>query len=215
MIKKFLFVIIGVSFLGNISFAQNRLNSRLFHTKPPLFYSPSQIKNLDLSGFAIYVEEPVDHRSDFYGEVVYKKKKVQQLDEFFEKPTMIGIQQKIKYDLSLLGASDSTDTVRNEIIITPVVEVFYPDVRGFFWVKSFAKVRLVMIAKLANKELINKKYEYFYITDGTDKEFEGSVVMTIEQCGNVTIGMALRKVLDEFYNDLYNELNATTNEAGL
>lgn len=113
------------------------------------------------------------------------------------------------------GASDSTDTVRNEIFITPVVEVFYPDVRGFFWVKSFAKVRLVMIAKLANKELINKRYEYFYITDGTDKEFEGSVVMTIEQCGNVTIGMALRKVLDEFYKDFYNELNAATNKSGL
>ena len=33
--------------------------------------------------------------------------------------------------------------------------------------------------------------------DGTDKEFEGKMTMTIEQGANVTIGMTLRKALDE------------------
>jgi hypothetical protein len=58
-----------------------------------------------------------------------------------------------------------------------------------------------MIARSGDIEWINKKYESFYITNGTDKEFEGSLLMTIEQGANVTIGIALRKALDEFYDD--------------
>ena len=201
----------GISIFGNISFGQNRLNSRLFYLKPPLFYSPSQIRNFDLSNFNVKVSEPIDNRKNFYGEIVYKRKKVQQLDEFFQYPTMIEIQRKIKYDLSSFGVSGKTDTIKNEIIIAPIIEVFYPDVRGFIWAKSFAKVRLIIIATLNDKELLNKKYESFYITNGTDKEFEGSMMMTIEQGANVTIGMALRKTLDEFYNDLNDEIKTTAN----
>jgi hypothetical protein len=200
--KRLFFALVLISFFGNISYGQNRLNSRLFYLKPPLFNSKSKCKNIDFSKFDISVSRPIDNRSQFYGEAVYKNKKVQQLDEFFQYPTMIEIQNKIKSDFRSFGMTINSDSTKNKIEINTIVEVFYPDVRGFIWVKSFAKVRLIIIAKQNDNELINKKYESFYITAGTDKEFEGSMLMTIEQGANVTIGMTLRKTLDEFYNDL-------------
>jgi hypothetical protein len=186
--------------VGN-SYGQNRLNSRLFYLKPPLYNSKSKIEDFAVVSSVITVLEPIDNRNQFYGEVVYKNKKVQKLEEFFQLPTMIEIQNKIISDLSSYGVDISRDSTNTGIVIKTIVEVFYPDVRGFIWGKSFAKVRLKMIAKSGDIELINKKYESFYITNGTDKEFEGSMLMTIEQGANVTIGMALRKVLDEFYDD--------------
>jgi hypothetical protein len=182
------------------------MHSRLFYLKPPLFNSKSKIENLDLSGYVTKVSEPVDNRRKFYGEVVYKRKTAEPLDEFFEHPTMFEIQNKIESDLRSFHASQGNDSHSGVLVIQPTVEIFYPDVRGFIWSKSFAKVRMVMIAKLDNKELIDKTYESFYITDGTDKEFEGSMTMTIEQGANVTIGMALRKALDDFYSDLRSAL---------
>jgi hypothetical protein len=205
-IKQLISLIFTLFLFGNISFGQNRLNSRLFYLKPPLFNSQTQTKEIDLSDFSIKVSELIDNRSKYYGETVYKKKKVEQLDEFFQYPTMIEIQRKIKSDFSFLRVPDKADFKSKVIVITPIIEVFYPDVRGFIWAKSFAKVRLIMIASLNDKELINKKYESFYITNGTDKEFEGTMMMTIEQAANVTIGMTLRKSLDEFYIDLNNEI---------
>jgi hypothetical protein len=200
--KSILFIIITIFLFTSNSFGQNRLNSRLFNSKPPLFHSISKT-SIDLSKYEINVTKPIDNREQFYGEVAYKNKKVQPLDEFFEYPTMIEIQRKIIYDLRAFGMSKTfSDSTKSKMSIKTIVEVFYPDVRGFIWGKSFAKVRLLMTLKLNDGELINKKYESFYITDGTDKEFEGSMTMTIEQGANVTIGMALRKALDEFYNDL-------------
>jgi len=37
------------------------------------------------------------------------------------------------------------------------------------------------------------------------------MMMTIEQGANVTIGMALRKALDEFYNDLNEKIKTNPN----
>jgi hypothetical protein len=187
--------------IGNITYGQNRLNSRLFYLKPPLYNSKSKIEDFAVITSGITVLEPIDNRYQFYGEVVYKNKKVQKLDEFFQLPTMVEIQNKISSDLSSFGVAINKDPTNTGIVIKTIVEVFYPDVRGFIWAKSFAKVRLIIVAKSGDIELINKKYESFYITNGTDKEFEGSMLMTIEQGANVTIGIALRKALDEFYDD--------------
>ena len=199
--KSILIGLLTLIIFASNSFGENRLNSRLFYSKPPLFYSKSKT-SIDLSKFEINVLKPIDNREDFYGVIAYKDKKVQQLDEFFQYPTMIEIQKKIIYDLRAFGMSNKPDSTKSKISIKTVVDIFYPDVRGFIWGKSFAKVRIQITAKSNDNELINKRYESFYITDGTDKEFEGSMTMTIEQGANVTIGMTLRKALDEFYNDL-------------
>jgi outer membrane protein OmpA-like peptidoglycan-associated protein len=53
-----------------------------------------------------------------------------------------------------------------------------------------------------NATLINRKYESLYVTNGMDNDFEGDVSMTVEDGENVTVGMALRKCLDQFYADL-------------
>lgn len=200
--KVLLITIVIMSISGNNLFGQNRINSRLFRLKPPLYNSKSKVEHIDLSIFNITVNKPIDNRSKFYGEIVYKDKKVQQLDEFYQSPTMIEIQKKMDSDLRAFGMNNALDSTKRKVEINTIVEVFYPDVRGFIWMKSFAKVRVSITAKSKDIELINKTYESFYITDGRDKEFEGSMMMTIEQGANVTIGIALRKALDEFYADL-------------
>ena len=53
----------------------------ILNSKSPLFNSNSKIDNLDLSKFDIIVTMPEDKRAHFYGEIVYKKKKVNQSNE--------------------------------------------------------------------------------------------------------------------------------------
>jgi hypothetical protein len=200
--KIFILTLALFSLIATVSDGQNRLNSRLFHTRPPLFNSVSKVENFNLSGYIFHVFEPVDKRSHFYGEVVYKNKKVHPFDTFFQSPVEIEIQHKITSDLLSFGMSYRNDSTKNNISINTDIEVFYPEVIGFIWGKSFAKVRLLITATSKGTILISKRYESFYITAGTDKEFEGSMMMTIEQGANITIGMALRKALDQFYTDL-------------
>jgi outer membrane protein OmpA-like peptidoglycan-associated protein len=45
-----------------------------------------------------------------------------------------------------------------------------------------------------------------------DNGFEGDITMTIEQGENITVGMALRQVLDQFYTDLHKVLKLKNNE---
>lgn len=202
----FVTFLLTVSFSANVSFAQNQFNSRLFYVKPPLFDSKSKVVNLHLSRFDVSVSLPVDNRSKFYGEVVYKKMKVHPMDEFFQSPTMHEIQNKIKSDVKRFGLTHTRSTPHNKVGIETTVEVFYPRVK-FIPGKSFAKVRLALAATLNDSLLMSNTYESFYITDGTDKEFEGSLLMSVEEGTNVTVGMALRKVLDQFYADLNEALN--------
>jgi hypothetical protein len=204
--RRHLLSLFLISLLCSNLNGQNRLNSRLFYLKPPLFISKTKIEDFNISKYKIFINLPVDSRSKYYGEYAYKKKKVQLLDEFFQLPTMEEIQRKIHYDFSSFGMKDDKDSSKEILQISSNIEVFYPDVRGFIWAKSFAKVRLILTGTLNEKELINRKYESFYITDGTDKEFEGSMLMTIEEGANVTIGIALRKALDDFYLELKNQL---------
>lgn len=133
----------------------------MFHSNPALYYNNSKVENFNLSRYVIYVFEPVDNRSQFIGEEIYRNKKVQPLEDFFQSPTMIEIQHKITSDLNSFGMYYTNDSTKNKISITTNVEVFYPDVRGFIWAKSFAKVRLLMTAKSKGIILISKKYESF------------------------------------------------------
>jgi hypothetical protein len=207
-LKLFILTLTVFSLIATVSDGQNRLNSRLFHTRPSLFNSDSKVENFHLTGYVIHVLEPVDKRSHFYGEVVYRNKKVHPFDVFFQSPVEIEIQHKITSDLLSFGMSYRNDSSKTNINISTDIEVFYPEVIGFIWGKSFAKVRLLMTATSKGTILISKHYESFYITDGTDKGFEGKMMMTIEQGANVTIGMALRKALDEFYTDLKEKIKS-------
>ncbi len=196
------FIFVLLSFSIKASFAQNQFNSRLFYVKPPLFNSKSKVTSLHLSKFDVSVALPVDNRDKFYGEVVYKNIKVHAMDEFFQSPTMIEIQNKIKSDVKQFEIRRMHTQPHDKITIETNVEVFYPKVTGFIRGKSFAKVRLALAATLNDSLLISNTYESFYITDGTDNQFEGQLDMTVEDGTNVTVGMALREVLDQFYSDL-------------
>ncbi|MBS1506500.1 MAG: OmpA family protein [Bacteroidetes bacterium] len=184
------------------AFGQNTLNARLFYVKPVLYHSKSKATRLNLSRYDVVVALPEDHRADFYGELVYKNTKVHALDEFFRSPTMNEIQSKIEEDLKKFNVGKARNVHHDKIGIATAVEVFYPKVSGFLNGKSFAKVRLALIATLNDSLLIKNTYESFYITNGVDHEFEGDLDMTVEDGTNVTIGMALRQTLDQFYNDL-------------
>jgi len=184
------------------SFGQNKLNARLFYSRPKLHNSASKIKNLNLSNYEVSISLPEDKRSQFYGEEVYKNKKVHALNEFFESSTMAEIQNKITADLKKFRPNKKHTSPSKKLVINSSVEIFYPQVRGFIRGQSFAKVRIELSATVNNSLYLIKKYETLYITDGTDKEFEGNLNMTMEQGENITVGMALRKTLDQFYADL-------------
>jgi outer membrane protein OmpA-like peptidoglycan-associated protein len=159
----------------------------------------------------VTVSLPTDERNKFYGEVVYRKKKNHYIEDFFGSPMMVEIQNKIKSDLSGLKSKKKNISAQQELMINTSVEVFYPKLEGFIKAKSFAKVRLVMSAIVNASVLIKKKYESLYVTNGSDNEFEGDISMTVEDGENVTVGMALRKCLDQFYSDLNQVLTINEN----
>ena len=200
-LKLFVFTFILFLFSANVSFAQNKFNSRLFYVKPPLHDSKSKVTKLNLSALDVAIALPADHRDKFYGEEVYRNIKVHAMEEFFQLSTMNEIQRKIEADIKRFSVTHAHAAHRSKLAINPTVEVFYPRVK-FLRGKSFAKVRLGLVTTLNDTLLISNTYESFYITDGEDKEFEGDLSMSIEEGINVTVGMALRKVLDQFYTDL-------------
>jgi hypothetical protein len=204
-LKSYLTISILIFFLFQTNLiAQNRLNSRLFYDLPKLYDSNSHFSGN--KGYPVSVVMPEDRRTEFYGENVYKRVKVQFFKDFWIQPITAEIQKKIKKDLNL-QFYDKIENEKFKFTIYPIIEVFYTDVRGFIWAKSFAKVRLHF--KVMDKEniiILDKKYESFYISAGTDKEWEGKIAETIENSANITIGIALRKTLDDFYKDLDNLL---------
>ncbi len=115
---------------------------------------------------------------------------------------MVEIQNKIKSDLS--GFKSKKKIIpQKDLTVNTSVEVFYPKLRGFIKARSFAKSKRLAVAAIENNiTLINRKYESLYVTNGMDNDFEGDVSMTVEDGENVTVGMALRKCLDQFYSDL-------------
>lgn len=193
------------------SLAQNQMNSRLFYSKPQLYDSKSKVNRLNFSAYHISVTLPEDNRSKFYGEKVYKNVTTHQLEEFFEAPVVVEIQNKITNDLKKLSPGRPR-AKQNELVINPSVEVFYPKVHGFVKARSFAKVRL-NIATLLNGILVfQQKYESLYITNGMDNGFEGNITMDMEQGENITVGMALRQTLDQYYADLDKVLKLPDNK---
>jgi outer membrane protein OmpA-like peptidoglycan-associated protein len=197
--------------LADVSLGQNKINSRLFYSKPQLYNSKSRITHFDLSAYEVVVSLPTDNRNKFYGETVYKNIKTHELEEFFESPTMVEVQNKLNFDLKKFKANRHPNS-QNKLLISPSVEAFYPKVHGFIKGKSYAKVRLEISTALNGSMIFTKKYEELYVTNGMDNEFEGDITMTIEEGENVTLGMALRKVLDQFYFDLNKILSLGKNQ---
>lgn len=208
-IRRLLFVALMIS--GIRLPAQNQLNSRLFYSKPPLYNSKSKVTGIDFSAYRITVSLPTDDRSKFYGEEVYKNVTAHELAEFFESPVVVEIQNKMKADLKKINQGHHRP-LQGELVISPSVEVFYPKVHGFVKAKSFAKVRLNITTQLNGTTIFQQKYESFYITNGMDNGFEGDIMMTMEQGENVTVGMALRQALDQYYVDLNKVLKLGDNE---
>jgi len=209
MLKKIFTLVL--SLLVHLSFAQNQLNSRLFYSKPKLHNSPTKVSNLNLSNYAVTVSLPIDNRSNFYGEEIYKNIKTHELQEFFESSTMTEIQNKINLDLKKFRAN-TNHKAQNKLEINPTVEIFYPKVHGFINGISLAKVRLQITTTLNGSLIVNRKYESLYITNGMDNGFEGDISMSIEEGENITVGMALRKALDDFYSDMNKILTLDKNK---
>lgn len=201
-------MIIPIAFMVIVSplVSQNRMHSRIFYLSPQLHDSKPKTKTLNLREYNVDLAEPIDNRVSFDGEYFRKGSTIESATptDFFKRPAMQEIQKKIESDMIRFGANQHEG--KNNLAIKTTVDVFYPDVKGFAWLRSFAKVRLDMTARLNDSTIITKKYESFYSTFGLDREYEGSLVTTIEQGANVTLGMTLRKSLDRFYADLANIL---------
>jgi outer membrane protein OmpA-like peptidoglycan-associated protein len=213
LLRWLTFIMIGAIMLIPLLFmailspfgSQNRMYSRVFYLSPDLHNSKSKIRNLNLSGYTVSVLPPIDNRHSFYGESFHNGTKVEPVGDFFYRPVMQEIQSKIEYDLARFGSNMQYDSKRRLGIKTSV-DVFYPDVKGYGWLKAYAKVRLKMTATLNDSTIIDKKYQSTYSSSGLDKDYEGSIITTIEQATNVTLGITLRKTLDQFYSDLINAL---------
>ncbi len=210
MTLKQLFFIAGLVSVSNHSFSQNSLNQRFFYSKPALYNSKSKVKHVNFSCYDIMVALPTDDRSKFNHEEVYKHTTTHPLVEFFKSPTVEEIQDKIISDLKLFSRGRCKKT--NKLLINPTVEVFYPMVHGLLKAKSFAKVRLNISTELNGAEIFQQKYESLYVTNGMDNDFEGDITMTMEQGENVTVGMALRQALDQYYYDLNRILKLGNNQ---
>jgi len=161
--------------------------------------------------YSVRVERGIDNRFDFLDEIVYRDIRQGEIEEIWDMSANYSLREKIIRDLksnSLFLAVHNDDTVSQaNVKIYPVIEIFYTDVRGFlFWCKSFAKVRLSIRVTMDDKEIINDKFESFYLTKGSDSEWEGSKWQTIEEGANITIGVALRQTLDKFYYALESKL---------
>ncbi len=168
----------------------NRMNSRMFYMLPKLHSSKPKTDKLDLSRFKVFLLQPVDKRSGF------------SVTEFHKSPAMHEIQNKIETDMTYFGANQGRSEPHKNLTITTTVDEFYSDVRGNCWMKSKADVTLDMKAVLNDSTIVNKQYQSSYSTSGLDKEYEGSMITTIEQGANITLGISLRKALDQFYADL-------------
>lgn len=195
----FLFIVLACD--KNV-LAYNRLDTG--QNRQKFYNSPSKVEADPRFARQFEILVLDDHRDKFIGETVYQNVKIEKYNDFWDKPLGELIVTKIKGDLQTLAGS-TTDIPRIEedkIVIKPTLEVFYPSVTGFFWVRCQTKVRLHFLVTAHGKVILNKIYEKTYITSGTDKGFEGSIVNTINKFANIAIGMCLRMALDDFYLEL-------------
>jgi len=204
-------VVIYMSLAINIAEAQNRLHSRVFYNYPNLHNSLSRFSPKIFKNYSTVIFGCDDKRFYFLGEKVYKKTTQNEIEEIWRQSAKTSVQGKMVKDLKealIFQSVNGADiTTQGRLKIYPTIEVFYTDVRGFlFWCKSFAKVRIKCIVNLDEKEILNDKYESFYITTGNDSEWEGGKWATIEEGANITIGVALRQALDKFYLALEEKL---------
>jgi len=172
----------------------NRMNSRLFFMSPKLHNSQPQNSTLDLTGYGYRVAAPIDNRHNGSHEPF--------INDFFRESPMQEIKTKIETDMVYFGAEPMDIDHQNLISIRPTVHVFYPDVKGHMWSNCKATVNLGMTATQDGATILNKNYRMVYTSSGLDREYEGRVVTTIEQGANITLGITLRKTLDQFYADL-------------
>lgn len=172
-----------------------------------LYNSEPNTRNLYLGGYRILLKSPVDHQAMYYGESTSKGRKVKDVGMLYGRPTVEEIDSKIKFDLTHYGADWDNQSSRKQIKISTTVDVFYPEVVKTGWMRTCAKVRLGMKASLNDSMLVSKNYESSYTSFGLDKVYEGTGIFpTLDEDADVTLGITLRKTLDQFYTDLSRSL---------
>lgn len=188
--------------LSTPAFSQDDNDANSTTQELELYHSPSKSRKIVLTGYEIVVDVPKDSRPKYYGETAYKGNKVQAYNDFWKKDITKEVQEKIKSDIDSLR-NDNAAVRDKKMVISSDIQVFYPDVKGFIWGKSFAKVRIHFVVKSDLKVFIDKDFEESFVTSGDDEEFKAvSKTETIEESANITIGIALRMVLDKLYGEM-------------
>ncbi len=113
------------------------------------------------------------------------------------------ITNKIKYDLILKGMNVNYEELKNDLIIVPSVNIFYIRTYGnMFWMSCFSLIKINFKIYKDKEIILNKTYYEIYNTDGTEEDYEGSVIDFIPSIIKTNSGVCLRRLLDRFYEDL-------------
>jgi outer membrane protein OmpA-like peptidoglycan-associated protein len=175
--------IMGGAFL--ILFPFDHFGKEYGPSEPYLVHnSQPKTKTLNLRGINVNLQEPVDNRNDIHANQLLMHK----------------IQIKMNTDMTYYGAIP-TATDKNLVIKTTVDE-FYNTGKGYCWKQDISRVGLDITAALNDSVIVSKKYHIRYGTGGLDKDFEGSIISDGMESMLAVTGVALRKTLDQFYEDL-------------
>jgi hypothetical protein len=188
------------------SCATNRLDARMFHKRPILHSSPSRFIPSKAVDVDIQVEPAIDQRSKYRGTKIAPYQIEAGIADIWRETVPDMVTYRMRSDLVNMGWRKQKDDKTISIKVYPHILIFYPYIEGILWLKAYGFVRIGFVVTINEETLLLKEYDWNYITDGTDKDYEGPLVDTIENAANVAIGICLRNVLDRFYGDLENLL---------
>jgi hypothetical protein len=188
------------------SCATNRLDARMFYKKPMLHSSPSRFVPSKAVDVDIQVEPAVDQRSKYRGSKIAPYEIEAGIADFWRETVPDMVTYRMRSDFVNMGWRKQKDDKTISIKVYPHVLIFYPYIEGILWLKAYGFVRIGFVVTINEETLLLKEYDWNYVTDGTDKDYEGPLVDTIENVANVAMGICLRNVLDKFYGDLENLL---------
>jgi len=172
----------------------NQLNSRLFSMKPALYLSKTKTSQEERSGISFQKIEIVDSRSGLEKDYLGFKNEI---IDFWKNNISESIDSKIAEDLG----KEKVHSLSSQNTLKIEVKSFYANISGFFWGTTRAVVWLKVSIRNDNQVVLENEYKDMYKTDGTDKDYEGPIVDTIEGGANIAIGMTLRITLDKFYKE--------------
>ena len=209
-LNYFRFSLLGLSLLilsiTLTSCTTNRLYGRLFYKKPILHSSPSRFVPSKAVDVDIQVEPAVDQRSKYRGTKIAPYQIEAGIADFWKETVSDMVTYRMRSDLVNIGWRKQKGDKTISVKVYPHILIFYPYIEGILWSKAYGFVRIGFVVTINEETLLLKEYDWNYITDGTDKDYEGPLADTIENAANVAMGICLRNVLDRFYSDLENLL---------